>query len=111
MMNTVARIFSPGARRTARAQAYLQDAYEATFAGRASPEQAEAVLVDLAKVARYYDTAPLDATEGELRDMNGSRRVFHRILLFTKLPPEARDDLAQAVMLENAADAQENSAL
>lgn len=112
MMETIARMFSPGKRRSAKAQQRLAEAYKAVFSGHGDKQDAEIVLVDLAKQSQYFYTAvPGEHSTEALWDMNGTRRVFARIIRFINLPQEARDQLASAVMLEDAASNQEGNEL
>jgi len=112
MMDTISRLFSPGKRRSAAAQQRLAEAYQLVFVGAGGPQDAEIVLADLARHSRYFHTAvPGEHGTEELWDINGSRRLFARIMMFVNLPPEARDRLASVVMLEDAASQEEGNEL
>jgi len=111
-MNTIARLFPRWHRRKAKAQARLASAYTQLFSGHGSVDDANIVLVDLAREGKYfYAATPGETSDGALWDMNGSRRIYGRILQFTQLPPEALEELAAAVMLEDAASQEEGTDL
>ena len=111
-MDTIAKIFEPGKRRTAGAQQRLQQAYEALFSGNGSVQDAEIVLADIATFTGYnLITEPKGATSEELWYNEGRRSVAGRIVKFAALPGEARMQLAEAVRMEVAATNMEQNEL
>lgn len=64
------------------ADARLRGAYGAVFAGNATVEDAELVLVDLAVLTRFYECAAPDAQEGALKYIDGRRSVMRRLVGF-----------------------------
>lgn len=66
--------------RVAQMQYRIASAYHAFVEGRASREDADLVLVDLAQFSRYLDTTQLGAPSEVLREINGRRAVFARIV-------------------------------
>lgn len=60
----------------------LASAYQATFAGNASKEDAEIVLVDLAVVTRFYEHMSPDAVSTVLHHADGRRAVMRRLIGF-----------------------------
>lgn len=110
-MITIARLFSGRARRSARAQQTLVEAYTHVFEGGGTAQEADLVLVDLARHSRYYYTSTPDTSNREVWFNEGQRAMFARIVRMLNLPSEARDRLASAVMLEEAATAEEGNEL
>lgn len=60
----------------------LAAAYQATFGGNATKEDAEIVLVDLAMTTRFYEHMTPDAASDALRHVDGRRAVFRRLIGF-----------------------------
>lgn len=65
---------------TAKMEARIASAYAAFAEGRASKEDADLVIVDLAVFTRYLDTTQLGTSNEVLREINGRRAVFARIV-------------------------------
>lgn len=61
-------------------QRRIAGAYHAFAEGRASRDDADLVLVDLAQFSRYLDTTQLGVSNEVLREINGRRAVFARIV-------------------------------
>lgn len=73
------------------------DGWKALAAGRGvSKHTAEAMLADLAAFTRFYEAVSPDTPTEVLRDLNGRRAVFARILLLLDVPPAVADALRQA---------------
>lgn len=106
-MQTLASLFVPGKRRRAAAQLRLAQAYQATFTGNATSEDAEMVLADLTNVSGFYavEDANVSATARAFAD--GRRDLMRRILSMSAHTPEQRQALFQAVQAEEEADNQE----
>lgn len=64
----------------AKMEARIASAYLAFVEGRASKEDADLVIVDLAMFTRYLDTTQLGTSNEVLREINGRRAVFARIV-------------------------------
>ena len=110
-METIATIFSRGKRRTAKAQKRLVMAYRRTFRGEGDMEDAEIVLVDLARSLGYYHTTePSDDTE-QLWFNEGKRAAFGHIQKLLQLPSETLDALASRVIMEDQASRDEGEEL
>lgn len=90
--------------RGVEAQLTLRVAYKAVFTGAASREQAELVLVDLAKSSGYYNTTPVDAPDHVLRQYEGQREMFGRIMRFMEPPLSEMIALHRAVAEEQRTD-------
>lgn len=60
----------------------LAAAYQATFAGNATKEDAEIVLVDLAVTARFYEHMDPDVSSTALHHVDGRRAVMRRLIGF-----------------------------
>jgi hypothetical protein len=112
-MDTIASIFEAGKRRTATAQVKLTEAYCAVFEGRGGPQDAEIVLVDLARNTGYLHITMPDPTNttNQLWFNEGRRSVMGRIMQFVALPGEAKLRLAEAVRMEDAASQMEQEEL
>lgn len=87
------------------AQHRLRTAYINVFTGRASREDADIVLVDLARVSGYYNTTSPQTPADELKFYEGQRSVFGRI--YSMINPSSRfmAELAKGVAAEMAIDA------
>lgn len=90
-MKTIVDIFPPDQQdaygvwsfseeRQTQMQARVAGAYHAFAEGRASRDDADLVLVDLAQFSRYLDTTQLGVSNEVLREINGRRAVFARIV-------------------------------
>lgn len=64
----------------AKMQRRIASAYAAVFGGRGSKEDAELVVIDLAQFTRYLDTTQLGTSDEVLREINGRRSVFARLV-------------------------------
>lgn len=64
----------------------LQAAYQATFAGNATREDAELVIVDLAVTTRFFEAMAPTASAEALRYVDGGRAVFRRLVGFIADP-------------------------
>ena len=106
-MRSLATLFLPGARRRAKAQLRLAQAYQAVFGGNSTQEDADLVMADLANVSGFYavEDANVSATARAFAD--GRRDLMNRILRMTQMSPEQRNALYQAALAEEEADNQE----
>lgn len=82
----------------AKMQARIASAYAAFVEGRASKEDADLVIVDLAVFTRYLDTTQLGTPDAVLREINGRRAVFARIVEAVIGGGGKMDDLHRAVL-------------
>jgi len=80
------------------AEARLVSAYHAFMDGAASKEDAELILVDLARESGYFDVLPDDATSEQALQHNGRRRVFSRIMYVLDLPMSRVHELNEALL-------------
>lgn len=108
-MMSIGQLFRRGQRRKASAQARLVAAYARTFNGTGGAEDAQIVLVDLARIAGYHSLTQPSAGSEALWFREGSRAVYARILLYLNLPDEALSALRSAVAIEDAATAEEGT--
>lgn len=106
-MDTLARLFSPGARRRAAAQLRLVEAYQAVFGGNGTKQDAEIVLADLTNVSGVYAVESADVSATGRAFADGRRDLMMRILRMAKMTAEQRSALFDAVMAEEEADNQE----
>lgn len=87
--------------RGSEAELRLASAYEAVFLLRnATKDDLDMVMVDLAEFTGYFAVAPAGTSEAELRDLNGKRAVFARILSLIKLPMGRLSQLREAALVE-----------
>lgn len=82
----------------AKMQQRIASAYAAFAEGRASKEDADLVIVDLAVFTRYLDTTQLGTSNEVLRELNGRRAVFARIVEAVIGAGGKLDDLHRAVL-------------
>ena len=103
-MQSLASLFSPGARRRAKAQLRLAQAYQAVFGGNGTQEDAELVLADLANVSGFYAVEDADVSATARAFADGRRDLMNRILRMSQMSRERHEMLLQAVMAEEEAD-------
>lgn len=103
-MISIARLFQRGKRRGAQANLKLVDAYKAVFSARATLEEAEIVLADIANTSGLYVAEAAGADALALAQANGRREVALRILSMLRLSREQRDALFDAAQAEQLAD-------
>lgn len=103
-ITTTAKLFGIDRSRSSAAELRIAEAYAAVFSGRGSTEDAELVLVDLAKFTGYYNTTSPEVPGDALRYYEGQRAVMGRILAL-KAPPDIElEALRKAVREEQIAD-------
>lgn len=103
---SLSTIFPWNKSRGNEAKAQLARAYKAVFSGRASQEQAEVVLSDLANVTGFYRCHPAGTSAEVLQYSEGMRFVFGHIHSFVNLSPEDLNALEQAARREAVVDEQ-----
>lgn len=106
-MQSLAKLFSPGARRRAQAQLRLAQAYKAVFSGNGTQDDAQLVLADLTNVSGFYAVEDASVSAAARAFADGRRDLMNRILRMASLGPEQLDALFQAVLAEEEADNQE----
>lgn len=100
-MQTISDLMPDGKERSPEALKYLREAFMAVFVnGSADVNQREAVLVDLMKVSGYHTVASVDASDGTVRELNGSRRVGGYIMQMLNFPMQKLNELERAIELE-----------
>lgn len=77
--------------------ARLMEAYVAFSEGRASREDAELILVDLAIYSGYFHVSERGSTGTEMAYDAGARSVFARIMFMLNLPMDRVADLQRAL--------------
>ena len=92
--------------RGAASEHRLAGAYQAVFSGNGSPDDADLVLVDLARESGYFDTTPAGIDDAVLQHQAGSRFLFGRIVRHLAMPPKELSALTQRVIEENLIDQQ-----
>ena len=98
---TTDKQFAPGKRRGPNQTLVLADCYNAVFTMRQPTREAlDMVMADLAEFSGYFAVCPPSTSDAELRDMNGRRAVFARILSLTKLSDQERQQLREAALIE-----------
>ena len=85
----------------------LTQAYRNLFDGRATKQEAQMVLADLANHSGFYQVLPPGAGASELAEANGKRAAFGRLFRFLRLSTEELAELEQAARQEALADARE----
>ena len=75
-IRSIGTILPAGERRGNKAQARVQSAYAALFAGNGTQEDAELVLTDLANDTGFYRYTGPEATDAELRFYEGQKSVL-----------------------------------
>lgn len=96
-----------GRRRGPTSQLTLNGAYRAVFKNIGKDANTDLVLADLAEHSAYYAILPEDATDAQLRQHNGMRKVFSRILSLLDVSSEERDALRIAAIDEMQVSAEE----
>lgn len=94
-----------GRKRGSRAALRLTRAYRNLFEGRATAQEAQMVLADLASHSGFYQVLPSGAGLEELAEANGKRAVFGRLFRFLRLTEEEVRELEEAARQEALADA------
>lgn len=89
--------------RSAAAQKRLLEAYKATFEGTGGKEDAEVVLVDLARASGFFEFAGADVSEGERAYNDGARSVYGHIMTKLTVPHSTLNSITEAVVRENTA--------
>ncbi len=85
----------------------LTRAYRNLFDGRATKQEAQMVLADLANHSGFYQVLPPGAGVSELAEANGKRATFGRLFRFLRLSEEEVRGLEEAARQEALADAME----
>ncbi len=107
-MITVAEVLPEGQRTPEQFDARIASAYGALFSGQGSREDADLVLVDMARFSRYYDTASLDMTSAQAVAFAHRRAVFSRVLEALTFAGQEPRGLIKAVLLTNEQRPEEN---
>ena len=89
-----------GERRTVSAKLDLANAYHALFEGKASDQQREMVLVDLADFSGFYKVTPGGVSHDERAFNEGQRAVYGRIISHLRMTPDERAALETAARHE-----------
>ncbi len=101
MTTTTGDIFPKGKRRGPQSELRLHEAYRAVFTlQKPMKEDLDLVLADLGEFSGYHAVLSPTATDGEMRDHNGRRAVFARILSLIELPLSQLNDLRNAALVE-----------
>lgn len=104
-MQTLATFMPDGKERSDAALNELRKAYLSIFVeNNADRNQMEMVLVDIMKVSGYHTVAAADASEGTLRELNGSRRIGGYIMQMLNFPRKKLDALERSIEAEALAD-------
>ncbi len=88
-------------------QRRLANAYRATFTGNGTSEDADLVLVDLARFTRYLDTTSIDAPADVAKALDQRRAVFVRIAEAVIMSGGNLDGLHRAVLMAPPIDVEE----
>ncbi len=91
----------------AKMQARIASAYHAFAEGRASRDDADLVLIDLAQFTRYLDTATLDMPTEVVTAIAHRRAVFGRIVEAVIAAGGNIDGLHRAVLMTPSLDVEE----
>lgn len=75
----------------------LGEAWRAVIEGRGSREDGELILTDLANESGYF-VAPADVSDQTLREHNGRRAVFARILFLVDISIAELDDARRSTL-------------
>ena len=86
--------------RTVQGETRLMEAYRNVFSGKGTTDDAEAVLVDLLKVSGYHMTLPASASDAEVRELNGSRKVGGHIAYMMNFDMEVMRELQKRISSE-----------
>lgn len=89
-----------------KGQERLASAYQAVFEGRGTKADCGIVLGDLASYSGFFTVLADGASDADLRDAEGRRKVFARILLLTDVSVA---QLFQAAQTLNVVDAGEEN--
>lgn len=102
-------IFPAGERRGegTLGDARLKNAYIAFVEGRASREDYEFIICDLAEFSGFFAITLAEAGPEELQRAEGRREVFARFLFLADVSLAAKGELASAVRREMAITSQE----
>lgn len=92
-----------GGHRNPEAEPRLSQAWTAILEGRGSREDAELAVNDLAYESGYH-YLPLTASDADLREHYGARKVFARILFLLDVPMTKLDDMRRASLRELQSD-------
>lgn len=93
-----------GGHRNPEADARLSKAWETILAGNGGREDGELVFSDLAYESGYFYVAPDGTSDAELREREGKRKVFARILFLLDVPMTKLDDMRRASLRELQSD-------
>ena len=107
---SISDLYKPGMRRGAAATIRLSDAYKAVFInGNPGNEDNDLVMSDLANFTGYFAASPPGTTDADLREANGMRAVFARILSLSELPLVQLRSLREAALVELQTDNEEGN--
>jgi hypothetical protein len=107
---SISDLYKPGRRRGSAATIRLSDAYRAVFInGNPSKEDSEIVMSDLANFSGYFSVSPPGTSDADLREANGARAVFARILSLSELPLVQLRSLREAALVELQTDSEEGN--
>lgn len=107
---SISDLYKPGRRRGAAATIRMSDAYRAVFInGNPSKEDSDLVMSDLAAFTGYFAASPPGTSDADLREANGARAVFARILSLSELPLAQLRSLREAALVELQTDNEEGN--
>lgn len=111
-MITLRDLFPPGEEgwteeQVAAMQRRLASAYRNLFSGNGTAEDADLVLVDLARFTRYQDTTPLNTPADVAKALDQRRAVFVRIAEAVIMSGGNLDGLHRAVLMAPPIDVEE----
>lgn len=81
---------------SAQSEEILMADYQQTF----STAHGQRVLADLALHSGFYTVRPIDVSNDVLREDQGQRRLFYRILWYVNMTPKEQAAIEQAARLE-----------
>lgn len=90
--------------RGSKAQLALRSAYIAFRNGRATKQQADLIITDLAKYSGYYNTTSSSEPDHVLRHNEGGRELFGRVMRFMNPTLRELEALQRAVAEEMQTD-------
>lgn len=93
-----------GGHRNPDAENRLSQAWTTVLAGNGSREDGELIFSDLAYESGYFYVAPPGTSDAELREREGARKVFARILFLLDVPMTKLDDMRRASLRELQSD-------
>lgn len=99
-MKTSADLFPEGNRRGDGLTIALGEAWRAFREGRAGTAEYELIIGDLQEITGYYYVAPPSTTNDELRQREGARSVFARILFLLDVPLDKLVEMRRAALIE-----------